>query len=205
MATAGGHSPQMNPTLIQTLSDRGEGLAAAFASTYVPGFGKIDGNLRDTIVHEGTHQVAFNTGLHVRFGANPTWIVEGLATVFESPGIRNRSLRGSAKDRINHERFGWFQNFSKKRRKQKSLEEFIINDDMFKQATLDAYSQAWALTFFLVETRPRKFARLLKKIAARDPLKVYTGKERLNDFKNVFGDRLVLLEAEFLRFIKRVK
>ena len=38
-----------------------------------------------TIVHEATHQIAFNSGLHVRFADNPLWLTEGMAMYFEGP------------------------------------------------------------------------------------------------------------------------
>lgn len=168
-------------------------------------FEKVNGSLKDTIVHEATHQVAFNTGLHVRIGSNPKWVVEGLATVFEAPGIRDSAKGGNVKHRINRERYLWFQNFKTDRRRQYSLDSFIADDKMFDSAALDAYSQAWALTFYLVETRPRKYAALLKVIAAKDPMFEYKSTDRANDFKKIFGTKMKLLEADFIRFMDRLK
>ena len=167
--------------------------------------GSIEASLQDTLVHEATHQVAFNVGLHTRVGTNPRWVVEGLATVFEAPGIRNSNASQSASSRINPDRLVWFGNFNKNRRKAKSLESFIADDEMFISASLDAYSQAWALSFFLIETRPGPYAKYLKSIAQRDPLRNYGPEERVADFKKAFGDNLPLLEAEFLRFISGVR
>ena len=36
-----------------------------------------------TIIHEATHQLAYNTGMQTRFSDNPMWVSEGLATCFE--------------------------------------------------------------------------------------------------------------------------
>ncbi len=160
--------------------------------------------VNDTIVHEATHQVAFNTGLHNRIGKNPKWIVEGLATVFEAPGVRQSSSRGAADTRINRDRYVWFGNFSQSRRQDKSLADFISDDSLFHQSALDAYSQAWALSFFLLETRPGKYARYLKTVATRDPLAPYEEDERIADFRQAFGDDLVWLETEFLRFVEKL-
>jgi hypothetical protein len=175
----------------------GEGNPAPWAS--------FEGSLKDTMIHEATHQVAFNTGLHSRVGENPKWVVEGLATVFEAPGIRNSGANIGPKMRINQERFVWFGDFSKSRRKPKSLEAFLSNDDLFQSAALDAYSQSWAFTFFLIETRPRLYAEYLRTIAARDPLQLYTPAARVADFKQIVSKELPLLEAEFLRFIASIK
>lgn len=180
--------------------------AAPLANTGIWGaiMPKSDQDLYDTIVHEGTHQVAFNTGLHSRLGADPKWVVEGLATVFEAPGIRNSGAQYGVATRINRERYQWFGNYLKNRRPPNSLEEFISNDDDFGKNTLDAYSQAWALSFFLIETRPQKYSQYLTKIAKRSPFEEYDADQKLADFQAVFGKDTRLLEAEFLRFIARL-
>ena len=169
-----------------------------FARTGVSGNG-----LRDTIVHEATHQVAFNTGLHSRIGRSPKWIVEGLATVFEAPGIRGSSTTHKSATRINRERFLWFSEFAQKRRKKQSLEEFVASDRMFSKAVLDAYSQAWALSLYLIETRPGAYVKFLRKITKRDPLTPYEREARIFDFQQAFGKDLDLLEAGMLRYIRK--
>ncbi|MGE5192697.1 MAG: DUF1570 domain-containing protein, partial [Deltaproteobacteria bacterium] len=63
----------------------------------------VEATLKDTMIHEATHQAAFNTGLHSRIGESPKWVIEGLATVFEAPGIRNSSASAGVKTRINHD------------------------------------------------------------------------------------------------------
>jgi len=167
--------------------------------------GSIEANLHDTIVHEATHQVGFNTGLQSRVGVNPLWVTEGLATLFEAPGIRNAGTQYAVSTRINRERSVWFKNFCKTRRKEKSLADFVATDSLFRTSPLDAYSQAWALTFFLVETRSRQYANFLQSIAARPALDSYSADARLADFQQAFGNDLVLLEAAFLRFMNELK
>jgi hypothetical protein len=168
-------------------------------------WGAIEANLHDTMLHEATHQAAFNTGLHTRLGENPKWVVEGLATVFEAPGVRNSGGSAGVATRINRERFIWFGDYAKSRRKAKSLETFISNDDLFASSILDAYSEAWALSFYLIETRPRNYAEYLRTIAARDPLQAYPAEERVADFKKTISPELPLLEAEFLRFMAKIR
>ncbi|MBT4864774.1 MAG: DUF1570 domain-containing protein [Planctomycetaceae bacterium] len=170
-------------------------------------FGSIQAGLEDTIIHEATHQVAFNTGLHTRIGPTPRWVVEGLATVFEADGVRHRNTVGvgSAKSRINRGRFIGFQNYVAKRRKSKSLESFIADDTVPGLSALDFYSQSWALSFYLMETRSRQYAGFLKQIAARDPLQPYTAAERVADFKTAVGNDLSRLETGFLRYFDQLK
>ena len=161
--------------------------------------GMIRASLRDTMIHEATHQVAFNVGLHSRTRANPQWVVEGLATCFEPQGMRDSSVGRHVTDRINRERFIWFRNYARERRKDKSLPDFVASDDLFQKATLDAYAEAWALSFFLIETRPRKYATYLKQLAAGD------SRDRSKLFSEVMGTGMRMLEAEMLRFFKRLE
>ncbi len=164
----------------------------------------VEGNLQNTIVHETTHQVAFNTGLHSRIGQTPKWVIEGLATMFEAPGIRDSQKNTSPKSRINRGRFVWFGNYMQSRRKPHSLVDFVATDDLYSSATLDAYSEGWALTFYLAETRHASYGRYLKSIVQRNPLKPYTAAERVADFRRAFGDTKTL-EADYLRFFEKLK
>lgn len=167
--------------------------------------GSIDGDLQDTMVHEATHQIAFNVGLHARLGANPRWVVEGLATVFEAPGIRGGHSSSNLKSRLNPERQAWFVNFAKNRRKSRTLAQFLAEDRAFDTQTLDAYSEAWALSFYLVEKRPRDYAKYLARISKKDPLKEYTSQQRVADFEQTISKDLNLIEAEYIRFITSLK
>jgi hypothetical protein len=155
-----------------------------------------------TILHEATHQVAFNLGVHSRIGVNPKWVVEGLATAFEREAMRTNDHRGSVISRINAERYGWFQRFRQERRLPRSLGTFIQDDSGFDTATLDAYSEAWALSFYLMESRSAEYAKFLQLLGQRDPMKPYPAEERLNDFQTTFGRDLVMLETHFLRFFQ---
>lgn len=164
-------------------------------------------NSRDvdaTLIHEATHQVAFNTGLHSRLGDQPKWVVEGLATVFEVEGMRSRQSGASAASRINIDRFNWFKNYVKTRRPPKALKLFVSENQLFDVATLDAYSEAWALSFYLIETRPVDYAKYLKHLALLGPFKDYDSATRLNDFSHAFGSDLDEFETAYLRYMQRV-
>lgn len=159
--------------------------------------GTIDADLRDTLVHEATHQLAFNMGLHTRVGSNPHWVVEGLAMLFE----RNLDGKtgGSMESRINEERLARFV-----RRGPDvitPLRQFLANDQSFSKNTLDAYAQSWALAFYLSERRSADFAEYLKAIRKRDPLLDYTAEQRLEDFRSSFGDDIDWVEVQWLRFM----
>lgn len=160
---------------------------------------------RDTIIHEVTHQMAFNTGVHNRMGQNPRWFVEGLATVFEAPGIRRRDPGNKAINRVNPERFAWFQSYRKTRRPAKYLRAFIASEDAFNRQPLDGYAEAWALSFYLLESRPREYSAYLKKVTSREPFESSNSETRLADFQSAFGHDLTLLEATYLRYMQDLK
>ncbi len=167
-------------------------------------FASVTGQTADVIIHEGTHQVGFNVGIHSRLGTTPRWIVEGLATVLEPPGIRSRGKAG--KDKINEERLSWFQGDYAQRRKPGDLAKVIASDEFFGSQSLDAYSLAWSITYFFTENPARagKFAKYLKKVSERNPLLVYSAKERLSDFQEIFGD-IARVEVELVRSIERLQ
>lgn len=155
--------------------------------------------LDSTIIHEAVHQVSFNTGIHSRMGVNPKWVVEGLATAYEVPAIRNSERTASAIERANPSRYRWFQQ-TRGERTANSLAELVAADTRFSTKPLDAYADSWALTFFLLETRSADYTAYLKVLAGRDASQPYPAAERLADFQQAFGRDLALLEARWLRF-----
>ena len=158
-----------------------------------------------TIIHEATHQVAFNTGIHTRFGATPRWVAEGLGMLFEAPAVWNRRAGPSRTDRINR---GWLQTFRQyleAGRKDDSLVELISGDQSFRRNATWAYAEAWALTFYLSETHPREYARYLTQMAQRPDFQSYSSQQRVADFRAIFGDNLRQIDAQFLRFISELR
>ena len=157
-----------------------------------------------TIIHEATHQMAFNTGVHRRFADEPRWVVEGLATMFEAKGVWNAQYDRTQSDRINRGRLNGFREYVAKRRQPGSLGMLLTSDDAFRSDPDGAYAEAWALTFYLSETQPREYASYLKKTAEEPEFGKYSPAERMEDFKGVFGDNLKMFETRFLRFMEDV-
>jgi hypothetical protein len=160
----------------------------------------------DTIIHEATHQMAFNTGVHNRFSTPPRWLAEGLATLFEARGVWNNRLYRDQPDRVNRGRLEVFQQIAASGQARGTLVPLIQDPDhWFMHSPGAAYAEAWALTYFLTEQEPARFMRYVAKTAAREPLVEYTAAERLQEFTSVFGTDLNMLEARFLRFLQKVK
>ncbi|MBX3415378.1 MAG: DUF1570 domain-containing protein [Pirellulales bacterium] len=160
----------------------------------------------DTIIHEATHQSAFNTGIHTRFAPQPKWVIEGLGTMFEASGVWDSRNHTRQNERVNRGRFGDFRAMIEQQaRKENSLEELIASDERFSADPAAAYAEAWALTYYLVETQPRKYAQYLKRVIDRTEFQPYPAAQRMADFTAVFGDNFRLIDAQFLRFIKSQK
>ncbi len=157
-----------------------------------------------TIVHEATHQIAYNCGLHTRYSDCPRWFSEGIAVYFETPDLTSaRGWRGIGA--INPDRLAQFQKYMR-RRPANSLETLLRDDQRFLDAALglDAYAEAWSLTYFLLRRYPDKYIEYLRLLSEKGPLIEDGPERRLLEFREVFGD-LRALDAEFLRYMERVR
>jgi len=158
-----------------------------------------------TIVHEATHQIAFNCGLHNRYSDCPRWFSEGVAVYFETPDLGSRSGWSNVGE-VNRPRLAQFRGYLP-RRPADSLLTLIADDARFHDTAknLDAYAEAWALTYFLLRQHPDEYVAYLKLLSAKRPLMWDTPEERLADFKQAFGDDLEKLDREFLRSMAGVR
>ena len=159
----------------------------------------------DTIIHEATHQTAYNVGVHRRFAAQPRWLVEGLATIFEAPGVWGARYDHTQPDRVNRGRLDGFRSYAASGRRPGSLAVLLTTDGAFRSDPDGAYAEAWALSFYVCETQPKLFAAYLAKTAGRPPFSDYSAAERMADFQSVFGSDMNLFEAKFLRYMQEVK
>jgi hypothetical protein len=157
-----------------------------------------------TIIHEATHQTAFNVGVHRRFAEQPRWAVEGLAMMFEAPGVWAASSLQSQADRINADRLAYFRQTADERPSD-WLVQLVAGDERFKSDSLSAYAEAWTLTFYLCETRPQEYSAYLTRVASREAFSEYSAMERVTDFTTSFGSDFDLLAAQLDRFISSLK
>jgi len=155
-----------------------------------------------TVIHEATHQTAFNRGIHSRYSPPPRWVAEGLATMFEASGVYDASRFTRQSDRVNRGCLRRFRQGVATGHRPEVLADIVASDRLFQLNLAAAYAEAWALTFYLVETQPRKYAEYLARTANRPLFEPYSSLERTADFTSVFGDDWRMLEARFLRFLK---
>ncbi|MBA2115120.1 DUF1570 domain-containing protein [Bremerella alba] len=149
-----------------------------------------------TIVHEATHQLAFNAGLQKRYADVPLWFSEGLAIYFETPDVSSsRGWRGIGQ--VSAPRLQKFQQAARES-SQPFLPDLLINDDSLRKAAtaLDRYSQAWAVTYFLQKRKAEEYDAYLKELSEIQPLHDPTATERVRLFQKHFGVDLTELENE---------
>lgn len=157
-----------------------------------------------TVVHEATHQIAFNCGLQQRYADIPLWLCEGMAVYFEAPDLAStRGWRGIG--RVNYPRLETFRkNLSNWH--EGSLENLLRDSRRLRdpRTAVDAYADAWALNYYLIKYQPKAYTEYLKMLAEKRPLVDDTPATRLSEFRTYFGD-VNKLEQEFLRQMTRVK
>jgi hypothetical protein len=158
-----------------------------------------------TIVHEATHQLAFNSGLQERFTDTPFWVSEGLAVFFETPDLDNAKgwRKIGAVNRYN------LINFRKylRTREPGALTKLLSDDKRFRDpaAMADAYSEAWALNYYLINTQAEAYSKYLKLLSEQTPLVMQEPAARQEQFLKVIGRTLEELEADLLRYMRTVE
>lgn len=150
-----------------------------------------------TVIHEASHQMAFNCGLQTRLGDNPLWLSEGIATFFETPaGIGKLNTFNYA---------NLMQTLPT--RGPDSLQTLLIDDSRLRngETTTIAYAESWGLFHFLVNSNPKamvKYLSLVRKLPIGAPA---DSKERLALFQACFGEDLEKMERDFQKHIRKIR
>lgn len=158
-----------------------------------------------TVIHEATHQIAFNCGLQTRYADIPLWFSEGIATYFETPDLT--SAKGwRTIGAVNQVQLAGFRKYLQKPRPPDSLVTLVSNDERMRdpKRNVDAYGEAWALNYFLIRQRPKQYMAYVKMLSKKKQLFYDDAETRLREFQNAFGD-LKQLDAEFVRQMAKVK
>ncbi len=158
-----------------------------------------------TIVHEATHQIAFNCGLHTRLSDCPLWVSEGIALYFETPDLSSRKGWRSI-GAVNQVHLAQFREYLG-RRPADSLVSLLTDDKRFRDpaTSREAYSEAWALTYYLMSRRPKEHVAYIRLLSRKKPLVWDDAPTRLAEFRQSFGDDLGKLDAEMVRFIRALR
>jgi hypothetical protein len=158
-----------------------------------------------TIVHEATHQIAFNCGLLTRYSDTPLWISEGIAIYFETPDLTSSTgWRGIGE--INRPRLETLRkNLS--RRPPNALAEMIASDERLRsvRTATDAYAESWAVNYFLIRQYPKQYLRYIKLLSEKPPLVSDDPATKLSEFKQCFGDDLQEMDRRFVQYMQRLR
>lgn len=158
----------------------------------------------DTIVHEIAHQAAFNCGIHSRFGDTPRWVVEGLGTMFEAKGVWNSLRHPRQTDRVNAGLLNLYNKQIVAKKKKGWVGAIVTGNRIFEKAPETAYSCAWALSFYLMETQPYDYVKYMKKLNYLPAFEKYSQEKRLTDFERAFGSTK-RLEGSLQNFYAKFK
>ncbi|MCC7338705.1 MAG: DUF1570 domain-containing protein [Pirellulaceae bacterium] len=156
-----------------------------------------------TIVHEAVHQLAYNSGIHERLSMDPLWFIEGLACMFEQPGVYDSQQQsGTLVGRMDPARRHRLQAILDQPNLLLSyLKSLSESDELFEREIEVAYDLSWALTFYVAERMPAEFRKYSSVLAAR-PFGEYPSIERGRDFRQVFGGDLSLLAGRLTHMLR---
>lgn len=161
-----------------------------------------------TIVHEASHQVAFNCGLFLRSGPFPFWAVEGLALTFETPNGRASqggwNFTGSFPK--NERLLERFRRYAATTRQRDPLRSLVAAQNIgdARDDVEGFYAASWALFYYLYKRRPNELAAYLRETAAKPAFVAYPATDRIADFEKHFGDDWEKLTENLLRFVRRL-
>lgn len=159
-----------------------------------------------TIVHEATHQLAYNCGMQQRYADIPLWLAEGMAVYFESPDLDGGGKGWRTIGKVNVPRLLEFRRYLVRNRPKDSLATLIRDDERIRNPKTGgtAYAEAWALNYFLITVKGKQYQEYMKVLSEKTPLLMDTPEERVAQFEQSFGD-LATLDKEFVKYMQRLK
>ena len=160
----------------------------------------VEGSI-NLLIHEGAHQLAYNTGLQPRLANCPSWVSEGIAIIRGAPKRKARS--------------GWEINLQIDDRRYPDLRKYLRtnpqdpvltlvrnSDDLIakKETVTQIYAMGWGLTFYLMNKYPKEFIGYLNTL--NDNAKPFSGRteaSRQKEFEQHFGSDWKQLEEDFAK------
>lgn len=155
-----------------------------------------------TIVHEATHQSAFNTEIQNRFSPPSIWMAEGLAMLFETPGFSRSRQFTKAEHRVNKKRLAALRKLGPRANLPARITSIVGDNRLFETKPTEFYTLAWALTWFLAEERHGQLIKYMKKDASRQAYAVRSQIDELKLFSQSFGNDMNQLEREIGDFYR---
>jgi hypothetical protein len=135
-------------------------------------------------------------------GDNPLWLSEGLATFFESPDLTSQTgWAGIGK--LNKHNYVKLANYLPSRSNE-SLELLLMDDNRLRngETMSSSYAEAWGLTYYLIKSKSKEFVKYLDCLRKKPPGSRSTPKERIELFRECFGDDLRKVDRDFIRLMQ---
>jgi hypothetical protein len=138
----------------------------------------------EIVSHEAIHQLAGNSGLMPRDRIASQWAHEGLAAYFETSSSIGRAGVGA----VNSSRLLDHRTVSRDPKRRGIAA--IVSDRIFLEArnqleAVEAYGPAWALTHFMMQTRPQDMMAYYRKVHALS--NTLSDQQRIQIFIDTFG------------------
>lgn len=188
-----------------------------------PSKGQHD-EVMETVLHEATHQIAFNSGIHQRLSSTPLWVIEGLASIFEAPGMYEPRATLNPKQLLNPSRWETWKSMQSgggtkyiSRRSaggpkdslpvsggetSTRLWESLLRDDRAFQHDPDsAYATAWAVSLYLAERDSKRYTQYLTMLSKLPAGEEYLARDRQRDFHRFFGGDSAMLMQSVDRYL----
>lgn len=160
-------------------------------------------NSIELLIHEGAHQLSFNTGLLSRRADCPVWLTEGVAMI-----------RGASKRKAKN---GWEINLKIDDRWYPELRKYlrtnpqdpilstVKNDALFgdNKTQIHGYAMAWGLTFYLMTKYPKEYIEYMNTVN-QPTLSRRTKEARQQNFEQHFGKDWKKLEDDFAKEMMRL-
>ena len=153
-----------------------------------------------TIVHEATHQSAFNTEIQNRFSPPPLWMAEGLAMLFEAPGYSRSRQFTDPKDRVNRKRLAALRKLGPVTSLPTKILSVVGDNRLYETNPTEFYTLSWAMTWFLAEERHDRLVQFMKKDASRRAYVARTPGDELKLFSKYFGNDVGKLKQDIGKF-----
>ncbi len=141
------------------------------------------------VVHEATHQIAYNLGLFDRGSENPAWAIEGLAMLFEPPcgAIKFGGWKPEKDFPINKQRVLEFKAYERSSADARPVRRCVELDRISGEEPC-AYPLSWAIFYYLYKHYPKELAYYLYYCRMQTPRTTYSDVERVTEFEYFFGD-----------------
>ena len=154
-----------------------------------------------SFVHEATHQIAFNSGMHKRYSSCPLWLSEGIAMCYETPDFT--STKGwNAESKINYSRLEHLLAFMAEQPRD-AVGKIVRSDDPLRKIeTIHSYyATSWALVYYLQRQKPKEFIKYMQMISEKESFVIDSEEKRMKEFEEHFGDDWNRFYQNFTKFI----